>query len=83
MTLFVLHNTIQGLNITVFELDIEETRENTVVTDLFIRQVSHLITPLALRRCQAQMVIDGAEWIDFAYWWSCVGKGLRAACKAG
>ena len=20
---------------------------------------------------------------DFAYWWSCVGKGLRAACEAG
>ena len=18
-----------------------------------------------------------AEWVDFAYWWSCIGKGLR------
>ena len=23
------------------------------------------------------------EWVDFAYWWSCIGKGLRAACEAG
>ena len=20
---------------------------------------------------------DFAEWVDFAYWWSCIGKGLR------
>ena len=20
---------------------------------------------------------DFAEWLDFAYWWSCIGKGLR------
>ena len=29
---------------------------------------------------------DIAEWVDFAYWWSCIGKGLRLepaqqACK--
>ena len=24
-----------------------------------------------------------AEWVDFACWLSCIGKGLRAACKAG
>ena len=23
------------------------------------------------------------EWVDFAYWWSCIGKGQSAACKAG
>ena len=21
-----------------------------------------------------------AEWVDFAYWWSCIGKGLRLQC---
>ena len=24
-----------------------------------------------------------AEWVDFDYWWSCIGKGLRADCEAG
>ena len=26
---------------------------------------------------------DFAEWEDFSCWWSCIGKGVRAACKAG
>ena len=26
---------------------------------------------------------DLAEYMDFSYWWSCIGKGLRAACEAG
>jgi hypothetical protein len=26
---------------------------------------------------------DLDEQVDFAYWWSCIGMGLRAACKAG
>ena len=25
---------------------------------------------------------DFAAWVDYAYWWSCIGKVLRAACKA-
>ena len=24
-----------------------------------------------------------SEQVDFAHWWSCIGKGLRAACEAG
>ena len=24
-----------------------------------------------------------AEWMDFAYWWSCIVEGVRAACEAG
>ena len=26
---------------------------------------------------------DIAEWVNFAYCWSCIGKGLRAAWEAG
>ena len=26
---------------------------------------------------------DSTKWVDFAYRWSYIGKGLRAACKAG
>ena len=24
-----------------------------------------------------------SDQVDFAYWWSCIGKGLPVACKAG
>ena len=24
-----------------------------------------------------------AEWVDFACWWSCIGKVMHTACKAG
>ena len=23
------------------------------------------------------------EWVDFALWWSCIGKGLQVPCEAG
>ena len=26
---------------------------------------------------------DFAEWVDFVCWWSCIGKGLLAACETG
>ena len=26
---------------------------------------------------------DLTEWLDVASWWSCIGKGLHAACGAG
>ena len=35
---------------------------------------------LNLKRC---LVKSYGEWVDFVYWWSCIGKGLHAACKAG
>ena len=25
---------------------------------------------------------DLAEWVDFAYWWSCIGKSLRQVTKS-
>ena len=45
---------------------------------------------MTLWRCHAKMVRNGdfsygdfAEYVDFAYWWSFINKGLRAAIKAG
>ena len=32
-----------------------------------------------ISKCHHWFKSDGdfADWVDFAYWWSCIGKGLR------
>ena len=33
--------------------------------------------------CLSKSYSDFAEEVGFSYWWSCIGKGQRAACNAG